>query len=60
MSMGVVSGKRDQLARDVTKVAMDEEAWLPWSSSGSDNDANADDDDKVPMEKIAGVAGPPG
>jgi hypothetical protein len=53
-------GKRGQSARDIVKAAMDEEAWSSWSSSGGDNDADADDEEEVPTEEIAGVAGPPG
>jgi hypothetical protein len=67
-SAGIVSGKRGQSARDVAKAtaaaAADEEAWSSSSSSsfGGDNDgagAGADDEE-VPTEEIAGVAGPPG
>jgi hypothetical protein len=60
LSAGGVSGKMGQSARDVAKAAADEEAWSSWSLSGGDNDADADDEEVVPTEEIAGVAGPPG
>jgi hypothetical protein len=59
VSADVISGKRGQLARDIVKAAVDKKIWLLQLSSGGNNDADADNE-KVPMEEIADMAGPPG
>jgi hypothetical protein len=48
----VSSGKRGHSVRDVIKATVDEEVWSLWSSSGGDNDANANNEEECPWRKL--------